>query len=88
MGQQISIDAALAGFRKKCSELIDANVLLEVRAGALEARVAELEEENARLRADPEPQPVSHEGDAGAAMPAQGGRIGGTYGLGTPPAEQ
>jgi hypothetical protein len=52
MAQQISIEDALAAFRKKCSELIDANVLLEARAAGLDRRVAELEAENTRLQGD------------------------------------
>lgn len=40
---QISMEAGLAAFRKKCADLLDANVLLE-------AQVADLEAENARLR--------------------------------------
>lgn len=43
MSQQISIEDALAAFRKKCADLTDANVLLEARAAGLERRVAELE---------------------------------------------
>ena len=43
MGQQISIEAALAAFRQRHGELADENVLLK-------ARVSELEEENARLQ--------------------------------------
>lgn len=43
MGRQISMEAGLAAYRKKCSELFDANVLLE-------AQLAELEQENAQLR--------------------------------------
>lgn len=44
MGQQISIEAALGAFRRKYGEAADENVLLH-------ARVAELEQENAELRA-------------------------------------
>lgn len=46
MGQQISLEAALAGFRRKAADLLDENVLLG-------ARITELEEENARLREAP-----------------------------------
>lgn len=49
MGQQISIEAALAAFRRKYGEAADENVLLH-------ARVAELEEEIAKLRAIQERQ--------------------------------
>jgi hypothetical protein len=45
MAQQISIEEALGAFRKKCGDLIDANVLLEAQAAVLERRVAELERE-------------------------------------------
>lgn len=88
MGQQISIEAALAGFRKKCGELIDANVLLEVRAEELEARVAALEEEKVKLQGEPAPQPDLYQQGEGATMPSEGGRIGGGFGLGSSPAEQ
>ncbi len=50
MGQKITIEAALAAFRKKCGELLEETVLLK-------ARVTELEEENAHLRGEPGPQP-------------------------------
>ncbi|ARX81514.1 hypothetical protein SMD44_00912 [Streptomyces alboflavus] len=43
MSQQIPIEDALDAFRKKCGELLDANVLLEARAISLERRVEELE---------------------------------------------
>ncbi|MEU1309517.1 hypothetical protein ABZ419_11565 [Streptomyces cinnamoneus] len=47
MARQITIEAALAAFRKKVSELVDANVLLE-------AQVQNLEEEVERLRGQSE----------------------------------
>lgn len=52
MGQQISIEAALAAFRQRHGELADENVLLK-------ARVSELEEENTRLSGGQEQLPSS-----------------------------
>lgn len=43
MARQISMETGLAAYRKKCSELLDANILLE-------AQLAELEAENANLK--------------------------------------
>ncbi|HEY9353693.1 MAG TPA: hypothetical protein VIP28_10595 [Nocardioides sp.] len=57
MSQQISIEDALAAFRKKCADLIDANVLLEARNTVLERRVAELEQ----LTQGPPPEPAPAE---------------------------
>lgn len=50
MAQQVSKDAALAAYRKRCEELFTANVLLE-------ARVADLEQEVGALRAQAAPAP-------------------------------
>lgn len=62
-GQQISMDDALAAFRKKCADLTDQTVLLEARAAGLERRNAELEKENAELRQRAEaPQESTHDG--------------------------
>jgi hypothetical protein len=47
MGQQISIEDALAAFRKRYGEVADENVLLRAHVSILEQRVAALEEENA-----------------------------------------
>ncbi|MFE4671125.1 hypothetical protein [Streptomyces sp. NPDC056723] len=44
MGQQISIESAYAAMRKKCMDLLEANVFLE-------ARIAELESEAEAQRA-------------------------------------
>lgn len=58
--QQISMEAALAAFEKKCGELLRANVLLEARA-------IELEQENEKLRAEqasaPTEEPSKSEGE-------------------------
>jgi hypothetical protein len=55
MGRQISMEAGLEAFRKKCADLLEANVLLE-------AQLAEVEKENEQLRAQiapgPEPTPM------------------------------
>ena len=48
MAGQISVEAALPVFRRRCSELHDANLLLQ-------ARVEELEAENEQLRAAAQP---------------------------------
>ncbi|MFD9223825.1 hypothetical protein ACFWDI_28430 [Streptomyces sp. NPDC060064] len=45
MAQQISIEAALDGYRRRAEELFHENVLLKARMGELEA-------ENERLQAD------------------------------------
>ena len=50
MAGQISVEAALPVFRKRCSELHDANLLLQ-------ARVEQLEAENEQLRAAAPPVP-------------------------------
>ncbi len=55
MARQITIEVALAAFRKKVSELVDANVLLE-------AQVKQLEEENERLRTERQGGPDSASG--------------------------
>ena len=44
MARQISMDAALAAYRQKCADLLDANILLE-------AQLAEIEAECEQLRA-------------------------------------
>jgi prefoldin subunit 5 len=53
MARQISMDAALAAYRRKCADLLDANILLE-------AQLAEVEAECEQLRAAA-PAPVSDE---------------------------
>ncbi|MFD1274847.1 hypothetical protein [Streptomyces kaempferi] len=55
MTQQISYDEAFPTLRRRCSELFEANLLLEVKVDVLERRVKELE-------AAPAPEPGS--GDA------------------------
>jgi CII-binding regulator of phage lambda lysogenization HflD len=49
MNQQVSVEDALIVFRRKCSELTDANALLEARAVGLERQVSQLETANAEL---------------------------------------
>jgi hypothetical protein len=53
MARQISMEAGLAAYRKKCADLLDANILLE-------AQLAEVEAECEQLRAAA-PAPVSDE---------------------------
>lgn len=60
--QQISVEDALAAFRKRCADLSDTNVLLEARAAGLQRRITELEAEVGDLRRQaelPQPGPVS-----------------------------
>lgn len=45
MGQQISIDDALAAFRESHGKLADENVLLRAQVAVLERRVSELEQQ-------------------------------------------
>ncbi|MGW0575107.1 hypothetical protein ACWD25_03875 [Streptomyces sp. NPDC002920] len=45
MGQQISIDDALAAFREQHGKLADENVLLRAQVTGLERRVSELEQQ-------------------------------------------
>ncbi|MGY0062856.1 hypothetical protein ACWY4P_41025 [Streptomyces sp. LZ34] len=42
MAGQISMEAALAAFRKKCGDLLEANVLLEARLTEAEAELEQL----------------------------------------------
>ncbi len=50
MGQQISIEDALAAFREGHGKLADENVLLRAQVAGLERQLAEAQEENARLQ--------------------------------------
>ena len=52
MTQPISVEAALAAFREQYGKVVDENVLLRAQATMLEARVTQLEEENARLQSE------------------------------------
>lgn len=65
---EIPVEAALAAFRRKCSDLNDTNVLLETQNGLLAKEKADLEQqladaraENQQLRTAPQaaPQPLS-----------------------------
>ncbi|MEU7240335.1 hypothetical protein [Streptomyces sparsogenes] len=49
MAGQISVEAALAAFRKKCSDLLDANVLLEARVSELESELEQLRNQSRPL---------------------------------------
>lgn len=42
MAGQISMEAALAAFRKKCGDLLEANVLLEARLSEAETELEQL----------------------------------------------
>ncbi|MGW3821791.1 hypothetical protein ACWEAF_05650 [Streptomyces sp. NPDC005071] len=53
MARQISMEAGLAAYRRKCADLLDANILLE-------AQLAEVEAECEQLRATAS-APVSDE---------------------------
>ncbi len=63
MAQQVSIEAALAAFRKKCGELLEENVLIK-------AHTTELEAENERLRAQL-PAPAAPEPGSAAGGSAE-----------------
>lgn len=64
MSQQISIEDAFPTFQKRCTELFEETLVLRARVDVLERqktaaeqRVTELEEENARLQAQPVSSP-------------------------------
>ena len=50
MSQQISMEAAFPTFQKKCSELFDANMLLQAQVDVQQREIAALREENERLK--------------------------------------
>ncbi|MFE3031590.1 hypothetical protein ACFXKY_08065 [Streptomyces canus] len=53
---QISMEAAFPTFQKKCSELFEANMLLQARIDVQERELVALREENERLKSgSPEP---------------------------------
>jgi hypothetical protein len=54
---QISMEAAFPTFQKKCSELFDANMLLQAQVDVQERELAALREENERLKQGTEPAP-------------------------------
>lgn len=58
MGQQISIDDALAAFREQHGKLADENVLLRAQVTGLERRIAELEQRGTQPAAGEEVQPA------------------------------
>ncbi|MCX5253641.1 hypothetical protein OOK27_05560 [Streptomyces canus] len=47
---QISMEAAFPTFQKKCSELFDANMLLQAQLDVQERELVALREENERLK--------------------------------------
>lgn len=60
MAQQISVEDAFPVFRDRCRELGDENLILRAQVAVLERRVAEVEEENLRLRQQAEmPRPAT-----------------------------
>jgi len=72
MGQQISMEEAFPTFQKKTRELFEANLLLQAQVDVHERRIAELTEENERLKqtaqqstaGEPEPAPpASYQAD-------------------------
>ncbi len=67
MGQQISIEDALAAFRKRHGEVADENVLLRAQVAGLERQLTEAQEENARLQQ--QASPVASGGPDLAAQP-------------------
>jgi hypothetical protein len=42
MARQISMEAGLAAYRKKCADLLDANILLEAQLAEVEAECEQL----------------------------------------------
>ncbi|MFE3484824.1 hypothetical protein ACIQ1S_09360 [Streptomyces griseus] len=52
MTRQISMEAALNAYRKKCGELLEANILLEAQAAELQAENEQLKGEAASLPAE------------------------------------
>ncbi|MGW7726196.1 hypothetical protein ACWGJ6_23040 [Streptomyces canus] len=71
---QISMEAAFPTFQKKCSELFDANMLLQAQLDVQERELTALREENERLKqngpepapsADPDLTPLRSVGDEG-----------------------
>ena len=54
---QISMEAAFPTFQKKCSELFDANMLLQAQLDVQERELVALREENERLKKGGEPSP-------------------------------
>lgn len=50
MARQVTMEAALAAYRKKCGELFDTNVLLEARLSDTEQEIAALRVELAQAR--------------------------------------
>lgn len=67
MGQQISIEDALAAFREQHGKLADENVLLRAQVAGLERRVSELEQQPAPPAGGPDlaAQPPYPEEDRG-----------------------
>lgn len=58
MGQQISMDDALAAFREQHGKLADENVLLRAQVTGLERRIAELQQHGTQSTAGEEAQPA------------------------------
>jgi hypothetical protein len=71
MSQQISMEDAFPTFQKKTTELFEANMLLQAQVDVQSREIAELREENERLKqGSPEPEaPVGP--DLAAAPPYQ-----------------
>ena len=55
MGQKISYEDAFPTFQKKCSELFEANLLLQAQVDVLERQLAAAEADNARSVAPQQP---------------------------------
>ena len=52
MGQQISMEDAFPTFQKRCTELFEANLLLQAQVDVQERQISALAEENERLKQD------------------------------------
>lgn len=55
MAQQISIEDAFPTFQKKCSELFEANLILQAQVDVLQRQLDAAKEENNRLQAAQQP---------------------------------
>lgn len=70
MTQQITYDDAFPTLKRRCTELFEANLLLEAKADTLERRLAAALQENENLKqASPSADPVPCGGPDLAAQP-------------------
>ena len=74
MSQQISMEDAFPTFQKKCSELFDANMLLQAQVDVLTRQLAAANEENERLKQAAGPSAPTPESPADAPESVRPGR--------------